>query len=117
MPNAEDVNNRVKLFFHRLIARRIGRDPSLLDVARHTLVRQRERANLDCYDEWDRLLRLDVAPPATSHSPAVRTDDAPAVEFAACQCNRRARSGVAAADLASIPPCRGKEGLSGASAT
>lgn len=61
MPNAEDVNNRVKLFFHRLIARRIGQDPSLLDVARRTLARQRERADLDCYDEWDRLLRLDVA--------------------------------------------------------
>lgn len=61
MPNAEDVNNRIKLFFHRLIARRIGQDPSLLDVAHRTLARQRERADLDCYDEWHRLLRLDLA--------------------------------------------------------
>jgi hypothetical protein len=32
----------------------------LLDVARRTLARQRERADLECYGEWDRLLRLDV---------------------------------------------------------
>jgi hypothetical protein len=33
-PNAEAINDRVKLLFHRLIARRLGQDPSLVTLAR-----------------------------------------------------------------------------------
>ncbi len=60
-PNAELVNDRVKLLFHRLVARRLGQDPTLVDLARQELARQRTRAaDRTCFAEWDELLRLDV---------------------------------------------------------
>jgi hypothetical protein len=56
-PNAEAVNNRVKLLFHRLIARRLKEDPSLLDEARKDLQRQRDRYGEMTYiAEWTELL-------------------------------------------------------------
>lgn len=53
-PNAEDVNNRVKLVFHRLIARRIGRDPAVLEQVRGLLTQQ------SVGEEWRQLLQLDT---------------------------------------------------------
>ena len=56
-PNAEDINDRVKLLFHRLIARRLKEDPSLLDKAREDLARQRARfGDRDQFAEWEDLL-------------------------------------------------------------
>ncbi len=61
-PNAEKVNDRVKLLFHRLIARRLGQDPSLIALARQELERQRQRhPNRNYIREWEMLLSLDVA--------------------------------------------------------
>lgn len=54
-PNAEDVNNRVKLVFHRLIARRIGRDPAVLDQVRGVRTQQQS-----VNEEWKQLLQLDT---------------------------------------------------------
>ena len=55
--NKESVNDRAKLIMHRLIARRLARDPALVERARD-LVRRRlaEGGALDCAAEWDRLL-------------------------------------------------------------
>jgi len=56
-PNAEAVNDRVKLLFHRLIARRLKEDPSLIDEARKDLDRQRARFGERTYiAEWEELL-------------------------------------------------------------
>jgi hypothetical protein len=56
-PNAEAINDRVKLLFHRLIARRLKEDPSLIDEARKDLERQRNRFGERTYiTEWTELL-------------------------------------------------------------
>jgi len=60
-PNAEVVNDRVKLLFHRLVARRLGQDPSLIILCREELARvRREREWRTYMDEWEDLLQLDV---------------------------------------------------------
>jgi hypothetical protein len=62
--NAELINDRVKLLFHRLIARRLGQDPSLIELARQELARVREQREERTYmKEWDEILRLDVETP------------------------------------------------------
>jgi hypothetical protein len=58
--NQEHVNDTAKLMIHRLIARAIGRDPSLIDRAKISL----DRSSSERYEgysfvnEWDDLLRL-----------------------------------------------------------
>jgi hypothetical protein len=58
--NQELVNDTAKLMIHRLIARAIGRDPSLIDRAKTSL----DRSSLERYEgysfvsEWSDLLRL-----------------------------------------------------------
>lgn len=60
-PNAEAVNDRVKLLFHRLIARRLGEDPSLVALARDAMAKTRESREERSYmREWEELLSLDV---------------------------------------------------------
>jgi hypothetical protein len=55
--NQETVNDAVKLMMHRLIARELGRDPSLLDRARISQARIAERfAGRPFLREWDELL-------------------------------------------------------------
>ena len=72
-PNAEDVNDRVKLLFHRLIARRLGHDPSLVELARQELASQRrDLDDRECFREWEKLLNLDVA---TLRREIVRRDE------------------------------------------
>ena len=71
--NKESVNERAKLIMHRLIARRLARDPALVERARD-LVRRRlaEGAALDYAAEWDRLLGrgpADVRRAIVSRSP------------------------------------------------
>lgn len=59
--NAEVINDRVKLLFHRLIARRLGQDPSLVELARQELAKIRElRAERTYMKEWEEILSLDV---------------------------------------------------------
>jgi len=56
-PNAEAVNDRVKLLFHRLIARRLKEDPGLIEDARRELDRARQRfGQRDYIAEWEALL-------------------------------------------------------------
>jgi hypothetical protein len=58
--NQEQVNDTAKLMMHRLIAREIGRDPSLIDRAKVSL----NRSSSERYEgysfvsEWSDLLRL-----------------------------------------------------------
>jgi transposase-like protein len=58
--NQEQVNDTAKLMMHRLIARAIGRDPSLIDRAKISL----NRSSSERYEgysfvsEWSDLLRL-----------------------------------------------------------
>lgn len=55
--NAERVNDRAKLMIHRLVARRMGSDPGLVDRARAALLRA--RAVGEPYEhiaEWEDLL-------------------------------------------------------------
>jgi hypothetical protein len=58
--NQEQVNDTAKLMMHRLIARAIGRDPSLIDRAKISL----DRSSSERYEgysfvsEWSDLLRL-----------------------------------------------------------
>ncbi len=57
--NAEQINDRVKLLFHRLIARRLGQDPSILELARVQLAKIREsREDRTYMHEWAELLAL-----------------------------------------------------------
>jgi hypothetical protein len=58
-PNREHVNDTAKLMIHRLIARAIGRDPSLLDRAKVSL--DRSSQHFEGYSfirEWSELLDL-----------------------------------------------------------
>jgi hypothetical protein len=57
--NQEDVNDTAKLMIHRLIARAIGRDPSLVDKAKASL--DRSSKHYEGYSfvrEWSELLDL-----------------------------------------------------------
>src|SRR5690606_33217110 len=55
--NAEIVNDRAKLLYHRLVAPRLRRDPSLVETARRVVERRRSSGERrDALDEWARLL-------------------------------------------------------------
>lgn len=56
--NQEAVNNRAKLMMHRIVARRLARDSSLVSIARAKLS-DGSRA-LDASAEWRDLLSLDL---------------------------------------------------------
>lgn len=55
--NEETVNDRAKLILHRLIARRLAREPDLIDAVRSRLVVC--DGVPDHVKEWDELLRLE----------------------------------------------------------
>jgi hypothetical protein len=60
--NQETVNDAAKLMMHRLIARELGRDPSLLDRARIAQAKMAERfADRPFIREWDELLSAPAA--------------------------------------------------------
>jgi hypothetical protein len=55
------INDRVKLLRHRMYARRLAAEPSLVDRARGVLAVLREtRPHAPWMAEWDALLRLPV---------------------------------------------------------
>jgi hypothetical protein len=57
--NQEVVNDAAKLMMHRLVARALARDPSLVDRARVFQARISERfRGHDFVHQWDALLRL-----------------------------------------------------------
>lgn len=57
--NQEVVNDTAKLIMHRLIARSLGRDPSLRERARVSLATMASHfPALSFGQEWDKLLRL-----------------------------------------------------------
>ena len=59
--NEELINDRVKLLFHRLIACRLGQDPSLVELARQELANVSEQREERTYmKEWEEILSLDV---------------------------------------------------------
>lgn len=55
----EAVNDRAKLILHRLIARRLVREPELIEAARSRL--NRSASAPDHVREWDELLQLEPA--------------------------------------------------------
>lgn len=55
-PNAEQVNDRAKLLYHRLVARRLRRDPELLASVRDILRKPPFTAASQWADDWRRLL-------------------------------------------------------------
>jgi hypothetical protein len=60
--NQEIVNDTAKLLMHRLIARLLARDPSLVDRARSSLARAARRfPDRSFVAEWDSLLRLPIS--------------------------------------------------------
>jgi hypothetical protein len=60
--NQETVNDAAKLMMHRLIARRLGRDPSLVERARIAQAKIAVRfTDRPFVREWDELLRLPAA--------------------------------------------------------
>lgn len=57
-PNRETVNDLTKLIMHRLIARELARDPSLVERARAALDRLADRfPDRSFIQDWDSLLR------------------------------------------------------------
>ncbi len=55
--NAEVVNDRAKLLMHRLIARRMGTEPEIIDAARDLISKAKSAGErFDYLDEWRRLL-------------------------------------------------------------
>jgi hypothetical protein len=60
--NRERVNDAAKLMMHRLIARELGRDPSLVERARISQTKMAERfADRPFVREWDALLSVPAA--------------------------------------------------------
>jgi hypothetical protein len=60
--NQETVNDAAKLMMHRLIARRLGRDPSLIEGARIAQAKIAARfTDRPFVREWDELLMLPAA--------------------------------------------------------
>lgn len=55
--NQEAINDRAKLLLHRLVARRIAREPGLIEAARSRL--DPSRGAPDHVREWGELLRLE----------------------------------------------------------
>jgi len=61
MPDQETINDTAKLIMHRLIARSLARDPSLVDRARDALDGMASRfPDRSFIDEWNRMLQLPV---------------------------------------------------------
>jgi hypothetical protein len=59
--NREVINDNAKRVIHRLIARALARDPSLVDKARASLEEMAARyPNHDFVRDWEQLLRLPV---------------------------------------------------------
>jgi hypothetical protein len=57
--NQEHVNDTAKLMMHRLIARAIGRDPSVIERAKISLDQSSSRHGVEPFTaEWSDLLRL-----------------------------------------------------------
>ena len=60
--NKERVNDTAKLIMHRLIARRLSRDPSLVEKAKHSLSRSSDRfGNHTFIRDWSELLSLPIS--------------------------------------------------------
>jgi hypothetical protein len=60
--NQETVNDTAKLIMHRLVARKLVRDPSVLDRAREQLAKMAERYPEQPWaSEWSDILRRPVA--------------------------------------------------------
>jgi hypothetical protein len=58
----ERVNDTAKLMMHRLVARQLGRDPSLVERAKETLGRSAEHfRNHTFIHEWSELLNLPLS--------------------------------------------------------
>jgi len=58
----ERVNDTAKLIMHRLIARRLGRDPSLVEKAKHSLGRSSDHfGNYTFIHNWSEFLSLPVS--------------------------------------------------------
>jgi hypothetical protein len=55
--NQEAINDRAKLLLHRLVARRLAREPGLIEAARSRL--DPSIGAPDHVREWDELLRLE----------------------------------------------------------
>ena len=73
--NRERVNDRAKLLYHRLVSRRLARDPSLVEHARRIVSQWSERANPQSYvAEWRTLLPLPID--LLRHSIAARDEHA-----------------------------------------
>jgi len=62
--NSERQNDRAKLIMHRIVARRLAKEPELIDQARLVLDRWRQadpgQGWRSWIEEWGRLLRLPV---------------------------------------------------------
>ena len=57
--NREDINDTAKLIMHRLIARSLARDPSLVDRARASLAKISARfPDRSFVEDWNELLHL-----------------------------------------------------------
>lgn len=57
--NKERVNDTAKLIMHRLIARRLGRDLSLVEKAKHSLSRSSDHfGNYTFIHDWSEFLSL-----------------------------------------------------------
>jgi hypothetical protein len=57
--NQEDVNDTAKLIMHRLIARSLARDPSLIDRAKVSLAKMSDRfPDRSFVRDWHKLLHL-----------------------------------------------------------
>jgi hypothetical protein len=72
MVNESEIGDTAKLMIHRLIARQIRRDPTLIDRARSVHARQADQSEgWPFVQEWDALLSL---PPAKLTSKLVSLD-------------------------------------------
>jgi len=54
--NTEHVNDTAKLMIHRLIAREIGRDPSLIERAKDTYARNSQHLGHSFVQDWNDIL-------------------------------------------------------------
>ena len=99
--NREDINDTAKLIMHRLIARSLARDPSLVDRARSSLDEFLARfPDRSFVQDWNELLHLPAEQiRVLSHAPESRNETF-AVVVSFCDCGRYRLYGpsVAAAD-------------------
>jgi hypothetical protein len=60
--NQETVNDTAKLVMHRLVARAIARDPSIVERAKLSLAKASERFSGRTFiEDWEKLLNLPIA--------------------------------------------------------